>query len=113
MKQIKILRGISGSGKSTYIKNNFPDSIICSADHFFMLDGVYKFDPEKIGQAHQYCFKSFINFVSIECRGICVIDNTNCSAWQIAPYYLAGETFGYNVEIIELNVDEETATHRN
>ena len=41
---VTILRGISGSGKSTYIKNNLDaSSVVCSADHFFIdSDGATK-----------------------------------------------------------------------
>lgn len=34
-----ITRGLPGSGKSTYIKNNYPDVVACSADNAFMKNG--------------------------------------------------------------------------
>lgn len=112
MAKVYILRGISGSGKTTYILNNFPEALVCSADHFFMKDGQYVFDQKLLGKAHQYCFRTFIEAIQSKAPLICV-DNTNTSAWQISPYYIAAETFGYDVEIIELNVDPEVAAKRN
>jgi hypothetical protein len=38
-----ITRGLPGSGKSTYIKNNYPDVVACSADNAFMKNGVYQY----------------------------------------------------------------------
>jgi hypothetical protein len=33
-------------------------AVVCSADNFFMNDGVYQFDPAKLGNAHT-CFRTF------------------------------------------------------
>ena len=41
-----ILRGVAGSGKSTLaqaLAEKYEDSVICSADDFFMLDGEWVF----------------------------------------------------------------------
>ena len=57
-----IMRGISGSGKSTKAREIMAKenscgnaAIICSADDFFMASGKYKFDASKLGQAHAWC----------------------------------------------------------
>ena len=49
MRKVIIMRGPSGSGKSTYIQKHFPDAYVCSADHFFIKNGEYVFEPAKIG----------------------------------------------------------------
>jgi pantothenate kinase-related protein Tda10 len=55
------MRGVPGSGKSylasllreSYMKKGYSCSIY-STDNFFMKDGVYSFDPSKLGEYHDY-----------------------------------------------------------
>ena len=98
------MRGISGAGKSTYIKDNFPTAIVCSADHFFINKDGYNFDQSFLGKAHQSCFKKFLSSIQQD-EALVVVDNTNVTSWQISPYYLAAETYGYEVQIIELQIE--------
>jgi predicted kinase len=102
-KQLYILRGISGSGKS-YLSDQIKgeDGIILSADDFFMEDGVYKFDPDKLPQAHSWTQYAAYRFME-EGRSPLIIDNTNIEAWEMKPYVEAAQKYGYNVEIIESN----------
>jgi len=101
------MRGCSNSGKSTYIKKNYPGATICSADHYFMVNDEYRFNPRELPKAHQSCFKRFMENL----RGLpgeqrtIVVDNTNLHAWEAAPYVLAADTYGYDVEIVSLDVD--------
>ena len=58
MKMVKIMSGVSGSGKSyeaaRLLANfdngkNYPHSVISvSADQFFLVDGEYRFDADKL-----------------------------------------------------------------
>lgn len=56
MREVIILSGISGSGKSTYAdefcRTKYEGKYVCrvSADDYFMVAGSYNFDPEKVGQ---------------------------------------------------------------
>ena len=84
--QVKIMRGCSGSGKSTYIKNHFPDAYVCSADDFWLdKDGNYKFDLSKHGQSHAWCLRKFIDYLEkmrqdpylLNPSSCIVVDNTN------------------------------------
>ena len=60
--KVIIPRGGSGAGKSTWIERTHPEALIFSADAFFINEeGVYGFDVTKLGEAHAWCFKSFIN----------------------------------------------------
>lgn len=111
-KKLNIMRGCSGSGKSTYIRMHFPNAFICSADHYFMKDGHYQFDGKDINKAHQTCFVKFIEAVMDGVEDI-VVDNTHTQAWELAPYVQGGGSFGYEVEIHTLIVDPEIAAKRN
>jgi hypothetical protein len=97
--------------------------------------GGYKFDPSKIGLAHQACFRKFLDALTstdgktvLILRGIpgagkstltrdiqadIVVDNTCTSVAEISPYVLAGEAFGYSVKIITLRCDPKIAAARN
>jgi predicted kinase len=110
--QIIILRGIPGSGKSTLAKDRFSGATIVSADDFFMEGGEYRFDGENIGEAHKRCWKMFYEAV-LRHDPLIVVDNTNISAADIAPYVLPAEVHGYVVNIITLRVDPAVAAARN
>lgn len=113
MKQVIILRGISGSGKSTHGRRLAGDrGVICSADDFFMVDGEYKFDFGKLQDAHSACFRKFLAALEAGTETV-IVDNTNTQAWEISPYKLAGESFGYSVKIVEVKCDPEVAAARN
>ena len=101
-RQVVILSGVSGSGKSTYIRNIFRNPFMVSADDFFLQEeGKYNFDPTKLGAAHASCFRRFINACS-DGWPLIVVDNTNTTSEEIAPYVLGAEAFSYNVEIVTL-----------
>jgi len=113
MKRVIILRGIPGSGKSTYGQKMFPTAQTVSADQFMIdADGQYKFDPEKIRACHKQCFAKFIGLVTSDVELI-VVDNTNIYPHEIAPYYAFAELFGYEIEIHTLVADFEIAFKRN
>ena len=97
------MRGLPGSGKSTYVKENFPDAVVCSADSFFLNeDGEYIFVNWKLQQAHQHCFRTFIDAVTSDAETI-VIDNTNICRWEYENYTFMAEKFGYRIRIIRMN----------
>lgn len=109
--KVTILRGISGSGKSTYAKENYPEDSIVSADDFFMVDGEYRFDPEDLSLAHASCFSDAITRLET-CRDV-VIDNTNTSVWEISPYVLLAQAYEAQIEIIRVDCDPAVAAARN
>lgn len=110
--KIEIMRGCSGSGKSTYVRTHFPNALVCSADQFFMKDGHYNFDIKHLSDAHKDCLKRFMEAVIDNVEHI-VVDNTNTQAWELAPYVQCGAAFRYEVEIHTLIVDPEIAAKRN
>ena len=117
--KVKILCGISGSGKSTYISKHFPKAVVCSADHFFLADnGEYVFDPQKLGAAHAYCLRKFVQHLQAPDLtggqvGTLVVDNTNTSMQEIAPYAALATAYGHDTEIIVLQADPVEAHKRN
>jgi len=54
-KNLICIRGLQGSGKSTLA--SVIGSAICSADDFFIKNGKYQWDRDKLNQAHNWCFR--------------------------------------------------------
>jgi predicted kinase len=91
-KRIVILKGLPGSGKSTFgrtlSEQCAKDSIKCltaSADDFFMDNGEYKFDQSKIKDAHEECYQKYYHFFRKDIN-LAIIDNTNLSRWERKRY---------------------------
>lgn len=113
MKTVKILRGLPGSGKSTWAKNNFLKPII-SADDFHMIDGVYKYDPTKAGEAHADCLRRFTRSLIVGDQDTTIIvDNTNTRTFELAPYVQLAIAWGADCEILYFPCTLEDAIKRN
>ena len=109
-----ILIGPSGVGKSTYAKKWLEEDVvscqdnvvICSADNF---PSLYRengsIDFSKLGEAHQACFLSFLRTMSRELhsdKDFTIVDNTNCSMDQLAPYVRVATAYNVEPEIVAL-----------
>lgn len=107
-----ILRGLPGSGKSTFAARHHPRAVVCSADAWFTgEDGVYRFDPRQLPQAHQACMRRFVEALQAGAAEV-VVDNTNTSPVEIAPYVLVGEALGAEVEILTIRAAPKVAYAR-
>ena len=110
---VTILRGLPGSGKSTFVKTNFANCFICSTDNYFTdNEGNYKFDPAKLTEYLGNCLREY-NHALRHSKWDIVVDNTNISAWEIAPYYSLAVAYSWNVEIVTLHVPLEISYNRN
>lgn len=113
--KVIVMQGTSGSGKSTYAKKkaNQPglNSIIVSADDFFVTPTGYVFDASKLGVAHAMCFGDFIHELRTGTE-LVIVDNTNSTAVEIAPYMLGASAFGYEAKIVRVNCSPRLAYER-
>jgi len=93
------MRGLPGSGKSTKAKSY--GGVICSADDFFILNGVYKFNRKLISAAHIHCSYNFTQAIN---RGepLIIVDNTNTRKWEYEKYVKSAKSAGYEVVIDSL-----------
>ena len=111
------MRGIPGSGKTTYVKENYPEAVICSADNYFeevaeLNNTSYEeeFKPRLVGKAHAHCRDFFNLMTEIMDEPLIVVDNTNINIWEYKTDYRdSGERRGYEVEIVEIPFDAEKA----
>ena len=99
MKTLYIVRGVPGSGKSTFAKSLGGTHF--EADMFFMKDGVYKFDVSKIKEAHKWCQDSvntamILNNTSWLNETI-VVSNTFTQEWEMKPYFEMADQYDYRV----------------
>ena len=96
MKQLILLRGLPGSGKSTVAKL-FDKALHFEADMYFLdADGNYQFDASKIKNAHNWCRHSVMDAMK-EGHPIVVVSNTFTQEWEMDVYYLLAEELGYRV----------------
>ncbi len=118
--QVIIMRGLPGSGKSSYIKKLMggtleidPTHIICSADDFHMLNGKYVYVAANTGEAHKQCLQKFLHAVQVHPQPSFVfVDNTNTTKEEIAPYYRLAELFTQSIRIVRCHVAPEDVINK-
>lgn len=112
MKKVWIYCGVPGAGKSTLIDRH-ANPYVCSADAYFTDEfGNYDFIPAELSEAHASCLRQFTDYVRFGAPEI-VVDNTNTTVAEIAPYAALALAYGYELEIVTLLVDPSVAGARN
>jgi predicted kinase len=94
MKILYIVRGIPGSGKSTFA--NSLDCPVFEADMYFMIDGEYKFEADKLKLAHNWCKLRVEHSMEDDFQKIAV-SNTFTQEWEMEAYYEMAKQYGYTV----------------
>lgn len=136
-RRLVLLSGIPGSGKSRYVAERFggvprfygsvrgfiaraagsPTVEVVSADALFVgEDGVYRHDPSRLGEAHNKCVASAALWASEHCvctTDVLVLDNTNTTALELAPYVALAAAFGIPCSLVTVECDPEVAFARN
>lgn len=104
-----IMKGYAGSGKSyrsKEIANSTPNTVIVSADDYWMVGGKYVFDASRLALAHAQCFQRFSEAVAAG-RNV-IVDNTNLNYKDVCKYidYLLKNNnlnnYIYSVELVEV-----------
>lgn len=102
--KLVLMRGVTGSGKSTrarQLQEQNPGSIILSTDDLFVEDGKYRFRPENLAQNHlenrERCRRAML-----ERTELIIIDNTNIRAREMKPYHSLAREHGYETVIEEI-----------
>jgi predicted kinase len=99
MKELILLRGLPGSGKSTFAE--VIGGFRCEADMFFMEDGEYKFDINRIKEAHRWCKEQCESFMVREKPKV-IVSNTFTQEWEMEDYYDLAKRYGYKVTSVIL-----------
>jgi len=97
MKELILLRGLPGSGKSTFAKH-LVDTQHVEADRYFMYDGEYKFNASKLKEAHKWCREVTEAWMAM---GFSIaVSNTFTQEWEMQPYFDLAEQYGYRVSSV-------------
>lgn len=110
-----IMRGIPGSGKSTIaklIQQGLPNSIVLSTDDLFMTpEGVYNFDPKKLGINHKQNQSKAMKACE-EGKNV-IIDNTNTKQSEVNEYVKIAQQYGYKISVVSVLEQQPIAFKRN
>jgi predicted kinase len=98
MTELVIVRGLPGSGKSTFastLKNHWH----YESDMYFTNEGKYNFEPQKIGEAHQWCQN--LTLCALQSEHDVVVANTFTTYREVEPYILMARKYGARVLIFK------------
>jgi predicted kinase len=98
MKNLFLVRGLPGSGKSTFAKTLVKkDYCHKEADMYFVnSDGSYNFKPHLIKDAHTWCQEE-IDFLMRLDHSPVAVSNTFTQEWEMEPYIELAKKYGYQV----------------
>jgi predicted kinase len=94
MKELFLLRGLPGAGKSTLAKSLGGKHI--EADMYFEYEGKYKFDTSRLKEAHDWCQNTVKVWMKNDVKKI-VMSNTFTQAWEMDYYFELADIYGYRV----------------
>ena len=101
-KTLIILRGLPGTGKSSFAEFMWSSSVVCEADQYFYDEqGNYNFDISKLGEAHRWCQSQVEEAMKPQdynkYGSEIVVSNTSTTEKELQPYLDLAEEFGYTV----------------
>jgi predicted kinase len=110
--ELILVRGLPGSGKSTVAKKIGGRHL--EADMYFMEGGEYKFDANRIRDAHEWCQSETRR--NLEIGNSVVVSNTFTTIKELRPYFDIAKEFNIVPSVITChnqfanvhNVPEET-----
>lgn len=107
------MRGLPGGGKSTRsrqimteaVQNGAQGVVICSTDDFFIgEDGVYRFNAQRIAEAH-INNQTTVELSMMAGVPVIIVDNTNTTHKEMEPYKRFASD--YNYEVREILIGKE------
>ncbi len=107
---VTIMRGPPGAGKTWWHEHTYRPAFdktvrVVSANDFFTHEGVYHYDPSKIGEAHNVCLRDFEWFLRDSAATIehLIVDNTNLTALSMAPFIALADAHEVPYEIVRVD----------
>lgn len=90
-----LMQGVPGSGKTTLAKQlkSFLSATRVSTDDYFMIDGVYCFDPDKLPEYHTRTQLAARELMK-DGKNV-IVDNTNSKRWYVQPYVNDAVLYGH------------------
>lgn len=121
MTRVVILRGIPGSGKSTWTEKNLGlQDLVSSADRFMVDEkGQYDFSRDKLDDVHRKCLKRFVlGITPSSSEGPfagppnVVVDNTNTLFEHMKIYLDLARAFSCGIRIVRMDCPIDVARAR-
>jgi predicted kinase len=111
MKVLYIVRGLSGSGKSSLAKEivnpiwcsdrkSFFKDVYSADDYFTDEQGNYNFSPEFLADAHADCFSKVELAMTKDILKV-VVANTFSQSWEAEPYFKLAKKYDYSSFVVE------------
>jgi predicted kinase len=101
MTELVLVRGLPGSGKSTFVDLLRVNIKIAADDFFTDSNGAYHWNPALLGEAHKWCFDETEAFLK---QGFDVaVHNTFARDTDLHKYIVLGEK--YNAKVTVLTVE--------
>ena len=103
MNTIIFIRGLPGSGKSTFANYMFSNNIFEADQYFYDEDEKYNFDASKLHLAHKYCQLRVEHAMEdnlISGGGVfseIVVSNTSTTEKELEPYLKLAKKYDYQV----------------
>ena len=116
MKVLYIVRGLSGSGKSSIAKEivndigdeesrTFIKDFYSADDYFTDKYGNYNFDPNKLKEAHEQCQKNVELAMQRDWVRKIAVANTFSQKWEAEPYFKLAKKHDFNPFVLECQND--------
>lgn len=109
-KKLFIIRGIPGAGKST-LANIIADKV-CTTDDYYIMNDEYKFDVNKINNAHNWCKRKCRHYMKIGIPKLAVA-NTSSRKKEFQYYIDLAKEYGYEIHSIIVENRHEGETLHN
>lgn len=90
--KLLLIRGLPGSGKSTLAKNLIGFYQHRETDMYWMQDGEYKFDYNRLTEAHEWCLEETRKLMQAGFSP--VVSNTFTVKRNMRPYFELAQEFG-------------------
>ncbi len=112
MKYLILVRGISGSGKSTFAKKlkgiletTKHRVVHYETDDYFMNDGVYKFNTDNVHKFHTENQKRTFDALNNPYIDVVIVSNTFVKLWELKPYM--EYALNNNVKVLVYEMEQE------
>lgn len=97
-KNLVIVRGIPGCGKTTFAK--LLGRAICTADDWHTdREGNYNWKPENVAKAHEWCKRKCKRFMKAGISTV-IVANTSTQEKEFVPYIMMAKNYGYKIHTV-------------